>query len=339
MKPKKVLLAFDSPYYKERGYDFKKEFEELDWSAENEVYQALLANKYQVSLLGVCNDIGIILEEIKENKPDIIFNMVEVFNNVSCLDKNVVALFEMLGIPYTGASSESLFVCGDKGLTKKILSFHRIKVPNFYVFYRGHKVWHPKKMELPIIVKPLLEEASRGISESSIVDDEKSLKERVKFIHESLNLDVICEEYIEGREFYVSVMGIRKLTVFPIREMKFGSIPEDEPRIATYKAKWDYDYRQKWGIKNVFAGRLPDGIEEKIIQTCKRAYRALNIRSYARFDIRLDNKGRVYILEANANPSLDRYDEIALSAEKIGITYPQLIKKIVNLGFKRCLCR
>jgi len=331
----KVLLLFDTPYFKERGYDFKEEFEHLDWSTESDVYYALESLGHQIRVLGLYNDIGILLEEIKENRPDIVFNLTEVFDQKTYLDKNVVWVLEMLRVPFTGASSSSLLICNNKALSKKILSFHRIKVPHFYTFYRNRRIKLVKRIKLPLVVKPLCEEASRGISLASVVDSEESLIERVKFIHESMNMDAIAEEYIEGRELYVSILGNKKLKVLPFREMKFGELPQEEYRIATYKAKWDYDYREKWGIKNVFAGKLAEGLDKKIIEVCRRAYRALNMQCYARFDIRISPPGEVYILEANANPCLARYDEFAQSVEKGGIPYNKLIQKIIQLGLER----
>ena len=330
-----VLLLMDSPYFVERGHDFKEEFKEFDWTTEVDVYNALLENGHNVRLLGLYNDIRVLLDEVKENKPDVIFNMAEVFNQKSHFDKNVAWLLEMLDIPYTGASPASLLICNNKALTKKILSFHRIRVPRFYTFYRHHRIWRPKRLVLPVIVKPLSDEASRGISLASVIDSDEALVERVKFIHEKMRMDAIAEEYIDGRELYISLIGNQRIKVLPFREMKFGSFCEDEPRIATYRAKWDYEYREKWGIKNVFAGRISSEVEKKIVEVCKRAYHALNMQCYARFDVRITPNNSIYILEANANPSLDRYDEIAQSAEKSGISYPALIQKIITLAFKR----
>ena len=335
MKKLNVLLLFDSPYKVERGYDFKKEFQDFDWDTEAYVYKALLGNGHNVRLLGLCDDITVLFQEVKENPPDIIFNLADVFNQRPELDKNIAGVLELLDIPYTGASPSSLFICGNKALTKKILTFHKIKVPHFYAFYRGHRVWLPKKLRLPLVVKPLREEASRGLSQASIIDTQEALVERVKFIHENLKRDAIVEEYIDGREFYVSVLGNKRVRVLPFRELRFGEYCEDEPRIATYKAKWDYDYREKWGIKNVFAGRLPNGLSEKIEEVCKRAYRVLNMRCYARFDIRVNPDSKFYILEANANPCLDQDDELGQSAEKGGIPYNKLIQKLITLGFNR----
>ncbi len=330
-----VLLIFDSPYFTERGYDFKDEFADFDWDTEHYAYKALLDNGHKVRLLGLYNDISILFDEIKENRPDVIFNLAEVFNQKSHLDKNVAAVLEMNGIPYTGATPASLFICGNKALTKKILTYHKIKVPRFYTFYRNHRIWLPKRLRVPLIVKPLTEQASRGISQASVVDNEESLVDRVRFIHQSLKTDAIAEEYINGREFYVSLLGNKRLAVFPLREMKFGQFPEDEPRIATYRAKWDYEYRKRWGIKNVFASRLPNGVFEKISDVCKRAYRVLGMRGYGRFDIRVTGQNRIYILEANANPSLDKDDELCQSADKGALPYRELVQKILMLAFKQ----
>jgi D-alanine-D-alanine ligase len=332
----KILLLFNSPYFKPRGYDFKEEMSDPDnMYTEKDVLDALRENGYQVSVIGLYNDLSPLLEEIRENRPDVIFNMADVFNETTQFDKNIAALLELFGIPYTGSSTGCLFVCNDKALSKKILSFHRIKVPHFYTFYRKHKVWLPKKLKLPVIVKPLCEEASRGISQASIVDSEESFLERIKFIHENMGMDAIAEEYIEGREFYVPVLGNKRLTALPPRELKFGQLPEDEPRIATYKAKWDDNYRDRWGIKSVFPGKLAEGVEDRIAETCKRAYRALNMDGYGRFDIRVTSDGKVYIIEPNANPCIAKIDEVAQAAAKMGISYPQLVKRIVLQAFQR----
>lgn len=334
-KKLKVLLLFNSPYQKPRGYDYGPEFADPEnMYTENDVCEALKANGYEVGILGLYNTVTPLFEEIAENKPDVIFNLVEVFDDKTHFDKNIAALLEMLGIPHTGASSDNMFLCNNKGLSKKILAFHKIKVPRFYVFHRRRRVWLPKKLKLPVIIKPLCEEASRGISQASIADHEEAFQERVRFIHENMNMDAIAEEYVEGREFYVTVIGNRRLTVLPFREIKFGELPEDV-RIATYKAKWDEQYRDKWGIKSVYAGKLANGVEEEIVDVCKRAYRALDICSYLRFDIRVASDGKVYIIEPNANPCIAKIDEVAQSAAKIGISYNQLIKKIVDLALQR----
>jgi len=335
-KPLRVLLAFDMPYAERRGHDYSEDFkDEENFETERDVYLALVENGYDVRCLGLFDDVRLLLDDVAEFKPDVIFNLVETFHQVTRWDKNITALIELLGIPYTGATSAALFLCNDKGLSRKILRFHRVRGPRFHTFYRKHKVWLPRTLKLPCIVKPLAEEASRGISLASIVDDEKGFIERVGMIHERMGQDAIAEEYIGGRELYVSIVGDQRLRALPPREMTFGQMSEDEPRIATYKAKWDEAYRQRWGIRNDFAGTLDSALEQRINDTCKRAYRALNIRSYARFDLRVTPSGQVHVIEPNVNPNIAKSDELAQSAMKVGISYPALIRMIVNQALRQ----
>ncbi len=332
-KKLKVLELFHTPYPTARGYDFKDEFaDENNMYTERDVFEALLANGYEVRRLGLFNDITPFLEEVREFKPDVIFNLVEVFNDKTYLEKNIAALLELLDIPYTGASADALLICNNKALSKKILRFHRLKVARFHTFYRGQKVWRPQTVKLPAVIKPLCEEASRGISQASVVDNEQAFAERIAFIHENMNMDAIAEEYIEGRELYVTVMGNKQLKVLPPRELKFGELPDDEPRIATYKAKWDDNYRERWGIKSVAAGKLADGVAQDLVEACKRAYRALNMNSYVRFDIRVTVDHKIYFIEPNANPCIAKIDEMAQAALKEGIDYNHLIRRIVKMA-------
>jgi len=333
-KPK-VLLVFDTPHFTPRGHDFKKEFKNPDWTTEKDVYNNLLKSGCDVRLLGICDDVKPLMEEVEESKPDIAFNLTEVFRKKACLDKNIAWLLEMMEINYTGASPSNFLICNNKALTKNILSFHKINVPDFCTFHRGRRIKLSRHLKMPLIVKPLCEEASRGISRASIVGNKDSLAERIRFIHEKMDMDVIVEEYIEGRELYISVIGSKKIKVLPPIEIKFTKVPKNDVRIASYMAKWHRGYRKKWGIKNVFTGRMPKDLSKKIIDTCKRAYRALDIQGYARFDIRVTPEGKVYILEANANPCLARYEDFGQAAEKAGISYKELIQKIVLLGFER----
>lgn len=335
-KPLRVLLAFDMPSAVSRDHDYTEDFKDTEnFETENDVHKALLENGYEVRPLGLYDDVRPLLDEVSEFKPDVIFNLVETFHGVTRWDKNIVGLIELLDVPYTGAALATLALCNDKGLCKKILRFHRVRGPKFHTFYRNRKVWLPKTLKLPFIVKPLTEEASRGISQASIVDDEKSFTERVQMIHERMGLDAIVEEYIEGRELYVSVIGDQRLRVLPAREMTFGQQHDDEPRIATYKAKWDNAYRKRWGIKNGFAGKLGEGMEARLSDVCKRAYRALNIGSYARFDLRVTATGEIYVIEPNVNPSIAKSDEFAHSADRVGIAYPALIRMVVNQALRR----
>lgn len=326
-----VLMLFYSPYQMPRGYDWKEEFSDPDnMYTEKDVHEALKALGHDVTLLGIFNDITPLYEQIKENRPDVIFNMMEVFNDESYLEKNMAAMLEITGIPFTGSSCGLLHVCNNKALHKKIFVYHRIKVPKFIDFPKGSRVSVPAKFKLPAIIKPLCEEASRGISQASIVDNPEAFIERVKFIHTNMGLDAIAEEYVEGRELYVSVIGHRRLTVLPPREMLFANMPEGEPRIATYKAKWDDNYRKKWGIDSKPAKNLSPEVLAHIEDECKRAYRALDARSYLRFDIRLSPQNEVFIIEPNANPCIARIDELAQAAKQAGIDYESLIQQVLE---------
>jgi D-alanine-D-alanine ligase len=335
MKKLDILVLFDSAGTPPEDQDFSEEFKKEDWYTEAAVVEILESLGHNVRTLGIYDDIQLILNEVSKHRPDLVFNLTEVFLGKASFDKNIPSVLELLGLPYTGCGPEGLMICNNKALTKKILTYHRIKVPGFRIFHRGKRIWCPKKLNFPLLVKPLQEEASTGIAKASFVEKEKDLVERVGFVHERFNMHAIAEEYIEGRELYVSVLGHRRLRVFPPREMKFTQVPEEEPKLATYKAKFDKDYRKKWGIKDEFAGRLPNGIPEKIAGICKRAYRALNMDGYGRFDIRLTPEGGVYIIEANANPELAQGEAFAESAEKAGMPYEKLIRKIMSLALQK----
>ncbi len=332
MNKLKVLVLFDSAGTPPPDQDFTEEFKSEDWIAEASVVQTLEKLGHEVRTLGIYDDINLVQQEIGDNTPDVVFNLTEVFLGKAYFDKNIPSFLELLKVSYTGCGPGGLMICNNKALTKKILTYHRIKVPNFHIFRRGKRVWHPKRLKFPLMVKPLKEEASTGISKASFVENEKDLEERIKFIHERFNMDALVEEYIEGRELYVSVLGDGRLKTFPIREMKFTQVPDDDPKLATYKAKWDKGYRKRWGIKNEFAGRLPEGAQGKIFSICKRAYRALMIDSYGRFDLRLTPEGEIFIIEANANPALTPDDEFAESAKKAGFGYDKLIQKLLSLA-------
>ncbi|MFH1837542.1 MAG: hypothetical protein ABH862_05480 [Candidatus Omnitrophota bacterium] len=335
MKKLKVLVLFDSAGTPPKDQDFSDALKTEDWSTESSICKALKELGHEVDMLGIYDDIDLVSQRAKENRPDVVFNLTEIFFGKAHLDKNIPSFLELLGIPYTGCGPAGLMICNNKAITKEILAYHRMKIPGFNIFHKGKKVWRPKRLNFPIMVKPVNEEASTGISQASFVENEKDLTERVKFIHEKFNMAALAEEYIDGRELYLSIFGQKRLKTFPVREMKFTQVSDDEPKLATYKAKWDKKYRKKWGIKNEFAGRLPDGVLERVIKNCKKAYKALHIDGYGRFDLRLNSKGEIFILEANANPSLDREDEFAESVQKSGTKYNSLVQNILNQAFTR----
>ncbi|MFC1497963.1 ATP-grasp domain-containing protein [Verrucomicrobiota bacterium] len=334
MKKLKVLVVFDSAGTPPEDQDFSEEFKKEEWFTEAAVIETLELMGHDVKTLGIYDDIELLISAIKKNRPDVVFNLTEVFMGKAHLDKNIPALLDLMAVPYTGCAPEGLILCNNKALSKKILTYHRIKVPQFHSFRKGKRIWLPAKLRFPLIIKPLREEASTGISQASYVVNEEQFRERIGFIHNKLNMNAIAEEYIEGRELYVGIMGHKRLQAFPIREMKFTKVPDNEPKIATYNAKWDQAYRQRWGIINGFAN-IPADINKKILTTCKKAYRVLNIDGYARFDCRLTDDNKIYILEANGNPELAQGDEFAESADKAGIPYNKLLQQILNLALTK----
>jgi D-alanine-D-alanine ligase len=335
MKQLNILVLFDSAGTPPADQDFTEQFKNEDWFTEAAVVETLKLMGHQAKPFGVYDDVGILITEISQDRPDLIFNLTEIFMGRAYMDKNIPAFLEMTGIPFTGCGPDGLTLCNSKDLSKKILTYHRIKVPKFFTFRKGNRVRLPARMRFPVFIKPLREEASTGISQASYAANEESFRERIAFVHDSMKMHAIAEEYIAGRELYVSIMGYKRLLAFPIREMKFNNVPDDEPKIATFKAKWDSQYREKWGIENVFADDLSDAASKKIVGACKRAYRALNIDGYARFDCRLTPGEELYILEANANPELAQGDEFAESSAKAGLEYNTLLQKIINLALAR----
>jgi D-alanine-D-alanine ligase len=328
----KVLVLFDTAGTPPADQDFSKELKTDDWAAEAHVIEALKNLGHEVRTLGVWDEPSMIIDEIKANPPDVVFNLTEHFNEVSAYDRNVAGLLEMMGVPHTGSSPTGLTLCKNKGMAKELLTYHKIRVPNFAIFPPGSAIKRPKNLKFPLFIKPAKEEGSVGIALDSFVESDEAFEERVHFIHERLNQEALAEEYIDGRELYVSILGNERLRVFPFREVIFTEVPEGQPKFSTYKAKWDDGYRKRWGIKNIFAEPLPNGTEQRIAKISKAVYRALRLRGYGRIDLRLTPGGEIVVLEANPNPNLDRDDEFAQSAMKAGLSYGSLIQRIVILA-------
>jgi D-alanine-D-alanine ligase len=330
----KVLVLSDGSGPTTIDQDFSKEMKTEDWKTEANVLAALSALGYTSEHLAIFDDLDLLRQKLETFAPDVLFNLVELFKNNPGFDQNIVSFLEMQGLPFTGCGSTGLTLCKHKGISKKILGYHHIRVPNFVVIPRGQRIARMKRPKFPIVVKPVKEEASYGISQASFVEAEEQFRERVAFIHEKYQSDVIAEEYIEGRELYVSLMGNVRLTVFPIRELVFREVPPNEPRIATFKAKWDEEYRKRWGLQNQFADGLDPALVVEIEETCKRIYRLLTVNGYARIDLRLTAANELYFIEANPNPHLAEDEDFAQSAGKAGLAYPHLIDRLIRLGMK-----
>ena len=306
-----------------------------EWKTEFDVITTLREMGHEVQPLGIQDELNPIRQAMEEWKPTIVFNLLEAFDNINLFDQNVVSYLELLRLPYTGCNPRGLLLARDKSLSKKLLAYHRIPVPEFAVFKRGRKVLVPPRLTFPVIVKSLTQESSIGISQASVVNDEEKLRKRVEFIHESVGTHAIAERYIDGRELYVGVLGNERLQVFPVWEMHFQKMVEgDNWPIATERVKWSAKYQEKHGIATDKALALPDGLEIAIGKMAKRVYRSLEISGYARIDMRLDEAGKVYVLEANPNPQIAYGEDFAESAEHAGMKYEALLDRILALGLQ-----
>ncbi len=305
-----------------------------DWKTEAHLLKALAALEHTTEHLAIFDDLHLLRDKIESFAPDVLFNLVDQFKNNRGFDQNIVSFFEMQDIPFTGCGSTGLLLSKHKGISKKILSYHHIHVPEFVVIPRGQRIGRPRRLKFPLVVKPTKEEASLGISQASFVESDEQFRERVAFLHEKYDADVIAEQYVDGRELYVSVLGNQRLTVFPIRELVFREVPANEPKMATYNAKWDEAYRKRKGLENQFAEGLEPAVVAQIEETSRRIYRLLTIDGYARIDFRLTATNELYFIEANPNPHLAEDEDFAQSAAKAGVSYPQLIERIIRVGMK-----
>ena len=305
-----------------------------EWKTEYDVVSTLRKLGHDVKPLGVKSDLGVLRSAVEDWKPHIAFNLLEEFDGVAVYDQNVVSYLELLHVPYTGCNPRGLMLARDKALSKKLFSFHRIPFPDFMVVPQGRTVKRPKGLSFPLIVKSVTEEASHGISQASIVQDDVKLKERVEFIHANIGTGALIERYIEGREFYVGVMGNGHVHVLPVWELIMDKLPDDARRIATERVKWNRTYQTKYGIRSEEAKNLPEGKAGEIQHLAKRVYRALGLSGYARIDVRMDAAGSVYVLEANPNPQISHDEDFSDSAEKDGYPYKDLLQELLNIGLR-----
>ena len=306
---------------------------EAEWKMEYDVIETLREIGHEVRVLGIHDDLSGIRVAVGEFRPHIVFNLMEAFAGVTTFDQNVVSYLELLRLPYTGCNPRGLILARDKALSKKLLAYHRVPVPEFTVVRRGRRPVLSKRLTFPLIVKSLFFEASAGISQASVVENMDQLQRRVAFVHDNLGTAAIVEQFINGRELYVGVIGNERLEVLPVWEMSFAHMPENRWRIATERVKWSTQYQKRHGIMTDAAVLEPATVD-RIQRIAKRAYRALDLNGYARIDIRTDAEGRPFVLEANPNPNLAFGEDFAESAEKGGTPYERLLDRILTLGLR-----
>ena len=299
---------------------------------------ALAENGHTTRRLAVDDAVQPLIDELTEEQPELVFNLAESFRGKSALESNVAALLNLLDLRYTGSSPAGLILAGDKTLTKKVLAFHGIQSAKFATMYRGQVDWSGD-IKFPLLVKPPQEDASLGITQKSVVNDVKELLDVISSTQQEYQSPVLVEEFIDGREFYVGVIGNSKVEALPIIELDFSTFPAGLPKIASWEAKWGDDGDEKGaqfeGTKSIFPTDLSEELTNKIQQVAIDSFQALRLRDYARVDLRVTAAEEVYVIEANPNCYLEQNSEFARSAQKAGLEYPALISRIVELASAR----
>jgi D-alanine-D-alanine ligase len=340
----RIAVVFDTPYsrwdHPEHEQQMAKEV--AAWHVdepemEYQVADALRSKGHEVVLIGVSDDLQYLIQSLEDTRPDLVFNAAEAFQGNPSLEYLVPGVLEAEGYRYTGSPPQALLVSRNKAMSKKVLAYHDIRVPRFVTWRPGEALETPPGLPYPLIVKPLQSDASVGIAQASVVQDEGSLLERVTLVHERFHQPAIAEQFVDGRELYVSVVGNEeRLDILPITEMVFDKRKtRAEERIATKSAKWDEDYRARKGIRNVFARPIAAATRERIESICRTAFRALWLRDYARLDVRLAADGEVWFLEANANPFISYGHDMANAAVKAGMEYYDFVQRLVDEAMAR----
>ena len=335
LKPRRIIVLVHKSLIPPEDIGDLTDEQVAPFKTEFEVRKGLRALGHEVVMVGLSDELAPLRTAIEELKPHVVFNLLEEFDGEAIFDAHVVGYLELQRTPYTGCNPRGLLLARDKALSKKVLAYHRIRVPRFRVFPRYRKIKRPQQLEFPLIVKSLIEEGSYGIAQASVVHNDKALEERVSFIHEKILTDAVVEQYIDGREFYVSVLGNHRLQVLPTWEIFLDQLPDDAAKIATRKVKWDLEYQQKHGVRIGRAKGLPEEMERRFARLSRRICRRLGTDGAVRIDFRLDESGALYFLEANPNPDIGEFEEFAGAAKAAGMSYPELLQKIVNLGIRR----
>lgn len=344
--PLRIAIVFDTPYPASWGHDehLKQMDDEIagrinvpEPEVEYQVADALRQNGHEINLVGLRTDLGELVRRMTEWKPDLVFNCAEGFGGNDQLEYVIPSLLQALEIPCVGSQPLGLIVSRNKAMSKKVLAHHGILVPQFFTCPPGEAPLHTTDLKFPLIVKPMETDASLGIAQASVVNDEASLADRIRFVHEQFNQTAIVEEFVDGRELYVSIIGNQdQLEILPITELVFDKDKNPpEERIATRAAKWHEGYRERRGIRNQFARPISAQARETIEHVCRTAFRVLGLCDYARCDVRLAPDGQVWFLEANANPYIAHGHDFAEAAEKSGLVYPALIQRLVDTALAR----
>ncbi len=346
-KPKiKVAVVYNEPepemYIKTEDEEVKepefKTYFEVDKTTPMEEFDYIAKKLENVGFrtytLNIKDSLDLMLSNFKKEKPDVIFNFVEIYKDNSRLEMNIVGLYELLGIPYTGAPSMALANCQNKTLAKRLLKSGGIRIPQFFIV-STKSARYSHKLNYPLLVKPAFEDASVGIENESIVYNSKKLRERIEYILEHFQQPALVEEFIQGRELNLAVMGDKRLRVLPISEIDFTAMPDHLHNIVSYQAKWDPHHESYHKTIPICPAPLPKKIEKKAKEIALKAFKVMGCRDYARVDIRLAKDKKLYVLEVNPNPDITEGAGFMRSAEYSGMTYAQALKRIVKYALVR----
>ncbi len=300
----------------------------------DQVAQALRKHKHKVKIVGVHGDLMGLITALRAQKPQLVFNLMEMFARNVLGDAAVAGVLQLLGLRHTGGGPGELYLRQDKALTKELLAYHAVPFPNYAVFRRHSYPDTIGRLQMPLIVKPLRMDASIGIESTSLVRSTTQMMKRVIAIHEKVKDSALVEEYIEGREFYVGVIGNRKPIALPPIEMDFSGMPTGMPRILGRRAKWVKTSREYKGTCSKVA-ELPDELRTRLQKVSVDAYRALRVRDYGRVDLRVTPGGDVYVIEVNASCYLEKSAEFATAAAAAGIAFDELVNAIARLAITR----
>jgi len=299
---------------------------------------ALERADHEVGFQVVLSDVVALATALRAAEPALVVNLAEAFDGKSALESNVAALLNLLDLRYTGSSPAGLMLAGDKALSKKVLSFHGVKSPQFATVHRGDVEW-AGDLAFPLIVKPPQEDASIGITHASVVHNVQELLAQMGEVQGRFHQPPLVEQFVDGREFYVGVIGNADARALPPLEMDFTGFPTDRPRIASWAAKWgeegEGDGAEYAGTRTIVPKDLPPELDERLRATALDAFHALRLRDYARVDMRATETGEVYVIEVNPNCYLEQDSEFARAAALDGMTYDALIGRLIELASAR----
>lgn len=346
MTGQRVAVLFnhvgDDEYEKLRDFDESK----LDFDPEYDVAVATVQEEYDAIVtalrdqgfdafaVNVQENIEVLTDLVSNNRPDVIFNLVEHFHDQADLEPAIAAFFDLHRIPYTGATPLALGLCRRKGTAKQLLLANGVPTPDYRLLWTP-KIPRTHGLRYPLIVKPAREDASAGVHEDSVVDRYGQLVARVEAAFASFEAPILVEEFVAGREFHIAILGNDPPRVLPMVEYDFARLPEGRRGIISYAVKWDPLQEDYHRVDSICPARVSRRIQTRIERAALGAFRVLGCRDYARLDVRLDERGQPFVLEVNPNPDLTEGVSFMESAEAGGLTFGETLAALVNMAAAR----